>query len=104
LGVWGPCLSVSWPRVSRQRMLTSGTSTIHALSGGLVSTASLLVWNLEADGWVWAHCWVLRDRITVLDVVRGWGLPSGPGFRFREPFRTVVCGVGVGWWGLPVVV
>ena len=56
LSVVGPCLSVSWPRVPRQRMLTSGTSTIHILSGGLVSTAGSVpfgvgpVWNLEADG------------------------------------------------------
>ena len=62
----------------RRRLLSSGTSAIHAsFSGGLVSTAPVGfgrgVWNLGADGvGVWAHCWVLRDQAPAL-----FGGPGG---------------------------
>jgi hypothetical protein len=53
-------------------MLTSGTSTIRHLCGGVAFSVlpAWPVWNLGAAGsWGWgAHCWVLRDQTAALRV------------------------------------
>jgi hypothetical protein len=108
-GVLVQVASLSQASVLRVGLLISGALVIQIGWSWLAVSTVQVFWEWERRWWgwlVWAHCWVLRERVFHARVSRGWGLPLlGPWLVYRLIWSLYhvrfswSSGRGVWWFG-----